>query len=228
MDNVDLEAATRRGIMVMNSPLGNMVSTAEFALALLLAVARNVPAGRRVHQGREVGAQVVRRRRAARQAHRVVVGLGRIGREVAARCRALGMEVLAFDPFVSAAAAEALGVRLLPMEELVQTCDFLTLHTTLTPETRNLIGAALLASAKPGIRIVNAARGELVDEKALLAALESGRVAGAALDVHCQEPPVDWRLAQHPGVSPRPTSARRRRRRRSGWAPTSRSRSATC
>ena len=93
-----------------------------------------------------------------------------------------------------------LGVRLLPMEELVQECEFLTLHTTLSPATRNLVGAALLARARPGIRIVNAARGELVDEKALLAALESGRVAGAALDVHCSEPPVDWRLAQHPNV----------------------------
>lgn len=199
VDNVDLEAATRRGIMVMNSPLGNMVSTAEFALALILAVARNVPqadasikAGKWERksfagielQGKRIG----------------IVGLGRIGREVAARCRALGMEVFGYDPFVSAAAAEALKVRLLTMEELVQTCDFLSLHTTLTAETRNLIGAGLLAKAKPGIRIVNAARGELVDEKALLAALESGRVAGAALDVHGQEPPVDWRLAQHPRV----------------------------
>jgi D-3-phosphoglycerate dehydrogenase len=199
VDNVDLEAATRRGILVMNSPLGNMVSTAEFAMALLFAVARNVPqadasikagkwerkafAGAELH-GKRIG----------------IVGLGRIGREVAARCRALGMEVLAYDPFVAAAAAEALKVRLLPMDELVQACDFLSLHTTLTPETRNLIGAGLLEKVKPGIRIVNAARGELVDEKALLAALGSGRVAAAALDVHCQEPPVDWRLAQHPRV----------------------------
>jgi len=199
VDNVDLEAATRRGIMVMNSPLGNMVSTAEFALALILAVARNVPqADASIKAGKWerksfAGVEL--------QGKRIgIVGLGRIGREVAARCRALGMEVLGYDPFVSAAAAEALKVRLLPMEELVQTCDFLSLHTTLTAETRNLIGAGLLAKAKPGIRIVNAARGELVDEKALLAALESGRVAGAALDVHGQEPPVDWRLAQHPRV----------------------------
>jgi D-3-phosphoglycerate dehydrogenase / 2-oxoglutarate reductase len=199
VDNVDLEAATRRGILVMNSPLGNMVSTAEFALALLFALARNVPqADASIKAGRWerksfAGAELHGKRIG-------IVGLGRIGREVAARCRALGMEVFAFDPFVSAAAAEALKVHMLPMEELVQTCDFLSLHTTLTPETRNLISAGLLAKAKPGIRIVNAARGELVDEKALLAALESGRVAGAALDVHCQEPPVDWRLAQHPRV----------------------------
>jgi D-3-phosphoglycerate dehydrogenase / 2-oxoglutarate reductase len=199
VDNVDLEAATRRGILVMNSPLGNMVSTAEFALALILAVARNVPqADASIKAGKWerksfAGVEL--------QGKRIgILGLGRIGREVAARCRALGMDVFGFDPFVSAAAAEALNVRLLPIEELAQTCDFLSLHTTLTAETRNLIGAGLLAKAKPGIRIVNAARGELVDEKALLAALESGRVAGAALDVHGQEPPVDWRLAQHPRV----------------------------
>jgi D-3-phosphoglycerate dehydrogenase len=110
------------------------------------------------------------------------------------------MEVFGYDPFVSAAAAEALKVRLLPMDELVQACDFVSLHTTLTAETRNLVNAALLAKARPGLRLVNAARGELVDEKALLAALESGRVAAAALDVHGQEPPVDWTLAQHPHV----------------------------
>jgi D-3-phosphoglycerate dehydrogenase len=199
VDNVDLEAATRRGILVMNSPLGNMVSTAEFTLALLFAVARNIPqADASMKSGKwerkAFGGVELSGRRIG------VVGLGRIGREVAARCRALGMEVLGYDPFVSAAVAESLKVRLLPMEELVQACEFLTLHTTLTPETRNLIGEALLSRARPGIRIVNAARGELVDEKALLAALESGRVAGAALDVHCQEPPVDWRLAQHPKV----------------------------
>ena len=199
VDNVDLAAATRRGILVMNSPLGNMVSTAEFALALIFAVARNVAqadasikAGqweRKAFAGIEL------------QGKRIgIVGLGRIGREVASRCRALGLEVFGFDPFVSAGAAEAMKVRLLPMDELVQTCDIVSLHTTLTAETRNLINASLLARAKPGIRIVNAARGELVDEKALLAGLESGRVAAAALDVHGQEPPVDWRLAQHPHV----------------------------
>ena len=199
VDNVDLEAATRRGILVMNSPLGNMISTAEFTVALLLALARNVArADASIKAGKwerkALGGVELAGKRIG------VVGLGRIGREVAARCRALGMEVLGFDPFVAPATAETLGVRLLPMEDLVQECEFLTLHTTLSPATRNLVGGALLARARPGIRIVNAARGELVDEKALLAALESGRVAGAALDVHCSEPPVDWRLAQHPNV----------------------------
>jgi D-3-phosphoglycerate dehydrogenase len=199
VDNVDLAAATRRGVIVMNSPGGNLISTAELAMALLLALARNIPqadasmkAGkwdRKSFAGVELSGKRIG-----------VVGLGRIGREVAARCRALGMEVAAHDPFVSPAVAEQAHVKLRSLDELLQSSDFLTLHTTLTPETHHLLGKKELAGAKPGIRIVNAARGELIDEEALLAALESGRVAGAALDVHGQEPPQDWRLAQHPRV----------------------------
>ena len=199
VDNVDLDAATRRGVVVMNSPGGNVASTAELTLALLLAMARNVPQAdaalkaqrwdRKAFAGVEL------------QGKRIgVVGLGRIGREVAARCRALGMEVVAYDPFVSPAHAEELHIPLLSFEQVLQGSDFLTLHTTLTKETRHLLGREALAKAKPGIRIVNAARGELIDEEALLGALESGRVAGAALDVHAQEPPTDWRLAKHPRV----------------------------
>jgi D-3-phosphoglycerate dehydrogenase len=199
VDNVDLAAATRRGVIVMNSPGGNLISTAELAMALLLALARNIPqadasmkAGkwdRKSFAGVELSGKRIG-----------VVGLGRIGREVAARCRALGMEVAAHDPFVSPAVAEQAHVKLRSLDELLQSSDFLTLHTTLTRETHHLLGKKELAGAKPGIRIVNAARGELIDEEALLAALESGRVAGAALDVHGQEPPQDWRLAQHPRV----------------------------
>jgi D-3-phosphoglycerate dehydrogenase len=199
VDNVDLEAATRRGIVVMNSPGGNLVSTAELTLALLFAVARNVAAADASLKGRHwdrkafTGVELCGKRIG-------VVGLGRIGREVAARCRALGMEVVAFDPFVAAAVAEAQQVPLLPLDELLKTCDFVTLHTTLSRETRHLIGKAALALAKPGLRLINAARGELVDEAALLEALDAGKVAAAALDVHAQEPPQDWRLAQHPRV----------------------------
>ncbi|PYQ21955.1 MAG: phosphoglycerate dehydrogenase [Acidobacteria bacterium] len=199
VDNVDLDAATRRGVVVMNSPAGNVASTAELTLALLLAMARNVPQAdaaikaerwdRKSFAGVELQGK-----------HIGIVGLGRIGREVAARCRAFGMEVAAYDPFVAPAVAEELRIPLLSFEQLLQGSDFLTLHTTLTRETRHLLGREALARAKPGIRIVNAARGELVDEEALLAALESGRVAGAALDVHAQEPPRDWRLARHPRV----------------------------
>jgi len=199
VDNVDLEAATRLGIMVMNSPTGNLVSTAELALALLFAVARSIAqadatmkAGkweRKLLPGVELAGKRLG-----------VVGFGRIGREVAARGRALGMEIAAFDPFVAPAVAEAHGVSMLPLDELLATSDFLTLHTTLTRESRHLIGRQALARVKRGVRIVNAARGELIDEEALLAALEDGRVAGAALDVHAQEPPVDWRLVRHPRV----------------------------
>jgi D-3-phosphoglycerate dehydrogenase len=199
VDNVDLETATRLGIMVMNSPMGNLVSTAELALALLFAVARNVAQAdaamkaerweRKAFPGVELSGKRLG-----------VVGFGRIGREVAARARALGMDIAAFDPFVAPAVAEAQRVPMLTLDELMETSDFITLHTTLTRESRHLIGKQALARAKRGLRIVNAARGELVDEEALLAALEDGRVAAAGLDVHAQEPPVDWRLAKHPRV----------------------------
>jgi D-3-phosphoglycerate dehydrogenase len=199
VDNVDLDAATRRGVVVMNSPGGNLVSTAELTLALLLAVARNVPqadaamkAGKWERQA-FAGVEL--------QGKRIgVIGLGRIGREVAARCQKLGMEVVGFDPFVSQAVAETLGVRLLSLDEVLRGSDFLTLHTTLTSESRHLLGKEALAKVKPGVRIVNAARGELIEEAALLQALESGRVAAAALDVHAREPPTDWTLARHPRV----------------------------
>ncbi len=199
VDNVDLQAATRRGVVVMNSPGGNMVSTAELTLALLLALARNIPQAnasiksktwdRKSFKGTEVCGKRIG-----------VIGLGRIGREVALRCHAMGMEVLASDPFVSAAAAEAVYARLVSLPELLQGSDFITLHTTITRDTRHLIDADAIAMMKPGVRIINAARGALIDPDALLAGLESGRVAGAALDVHAKEPPEDWRLAQHPKV----------------------------
>ncbi len=156
-----------------------------------------------------------------------VVGFGRIGREVAARGRAFGMEVQAFDPFVSPALAEKPHVTLRSLDELLQTSDYISLHTTLTAETKHLIGKDALTKVKAGVRIVNAARGELIEDEALLGALDSGRVAGAALDVHAQEPPKDWRLAKHPKVLALPHLGARRRRRRSASAPTSRSRCAT-
>ena len=199
VDNVDLDAATRRGIVVMNSPGGNIASTAELTMALLLALSRNVPQADAAMKAERwdrksfAGVEL--------QGKRIgVVGLGRIGREVAARCRALGMEVVAYDPFVAPAVGEELHIPLYSFDQVLQGCDFLTLHTTLTKETRHLLGREALGKVKPGIRIVNAARGELVDEDALVAALESGRVAGAALDVHAQEPPKDWRLSRHPRV----------------------------
>ena len=196
VDNVDLDAATRRGVIVMNSPLGNLVSTAELTLALLLSVARNIPQAdaamkaerwdRKSFRGVELNEKRLG-----------VIGLGRIGREVAARCRGLGMEIVAFDPFVAKQTAEALGIELLDLRGLLETSDFVTLHAQLTAETRHLLGREAFLRVKPGMRLVNAARGELVDGEALLEALDSGRVAAAALDVHAKEPPTDWRLAQH-------------------------------
>jgi D-3-phosphoglycerate dehydrogenase len=199
VDNVDLEAATRRGVMVMNSPMGNLVSTAELTLALLLAVARNVAAAdgamkagkwdRKSFAGVECSGKRLG-----------VIGLGRIGREVASRARALGMEIAGYDPFVSPAVAESLHVKLLSLDELLSSSDFITFHTTLNKDTKHLLGKEAFAKLKPGVRIINAARGELIDDEELLLALDSGRVAGAALDVYTQEPPTDWRLAKHPKV----------------------------
>ena len=199
IDNIDLAAATRRGVLVMNSPGGNTISTAELAVGLMLALARNLPpadaAMKKEAWDRKAfaGVELFGKRLG-------VIGLGRIGREVAKRARAFGMEVQAYDPFVSPAVAEEAHVTLRSLDETLQTSDYLTLHTTLTEDTRHLIGKKNLAKVKPGVRLVNAARGPLVDPDALLEALDSGRVAGAALDVHAKEPPQDWRLAKHPRV----------------------------
>ena len=199
VDNVDLQAATRRGVLVMNSPGGNTISTAELAVALMLALSRNLaPADASMKAGTWdrktfAGVELFGKRLG-------VVGFGRIGREVAARGRAFGMEVQAFDPFVSPALAENAHVTLRTLDELLQSSDYISLHTTLTPETKHLIGKDALTKVKAGVRIVNAARGELIEDEALLGALDSGRVAGAALDVHAQEPPKDWRLSKHPKV----------------------------
>ena len=199
VDNVDLVAATRRGVLVMNSPGGNTISTAELAVALMLALARNIAPADAAMKGEKwdrksfAGVELFGKRLG-------VIGFGRIGREVAARGRAFGMDVQAFDPFVSPALADQAHVKLRSLDEVLQTSDYLTLHTTLTPETRHLIGKEALGKVKVGVRIVNAARGELIDDEALLAALDGGRVAGAGLDVHAPEPPKDWRLAKHPRV----------------------------
>lgn len=199
VDNVDLEAATRRGIVVMNSPGGNIVSTAELTFALLLATARPLAAAdAALKAGRWdrksfLGVELRGKRLG-------VVGLGRVGREVATRALAFGMDVVGHDPFVAPALAEQLKVTLVSLDELLQSSDFVTLHAVLSKETRHLIGSQALERLKPGARLVNAARGELIDEAALLAALDAGRVAAAGLDVHGQEPPVDWRLAKHARV----------------------------
>ena len=199
VDNVDIDAATELGILVVNAPTANMISATEHTFALMLALARNVPAAnasvkaaewrRKDFLGTELQGKTLG-----------VVGFGRIGQAVAARARAFDMEIIAYDPFLDAAVANRLGAELLSLDELLPRADFITLHTPLTHETRNLIDAERVAQIKAGARLVNCGRGGVVDEAALLAALDDGRLAGVALDVFAEEPPSDWALAQHPQV----------------------------
>lgn len=197
VDNVDTSAATERGVVVMNTPTGNTTTTGELAIALLVSVARHVVTGdRRVRAGTWskkglLGAELTGKRLG-------VVGLGRIGRVVAERALGLKMEVVGHDPYLSAAGAGSPvnGVELLELDELLATSDFVTLHVPLLDSTRNLLSEERIALMKPGARLVNAARGGLVDEAALARALDEGRLAGAALDVLAEEPPS----ADHPLV----------------------------
>jgi len=188
LDNVDVEAATRRGIVCMNTPGGNTIAAAEHTFALLLASARRLPQAhahlkggkweREAFLGAEVYGKVLG-----------IVGLGRIGAEVARRAQGFEMSVIAFDPYLTEEAAERLGVELVELDALYQRADFITVHVPLTKDTRGLIGAAELAKMKDGVRLVNCARGGIIDEAALAAAVQSGKVAGAALDVFEREPP---------------------------------------
>lgn len=199
VDNIDVEAATQAGIVVMNTPTENTVSTAELTIAVLLALVRHVPrADRSLRSGewtpsRFVGVEV-------RGKTLGVVGVGRVGREVAAIGRGMGMEVLGFDPFLSPDAASRLRIEPVSMDDLLRRSDVVTLHTPLVPGTRHLLAAAEIAKCKPGVRIVNCARGGLIDEGALLHAIESGHVAGAALDVFEDEPPTNRALLERPEV----------------------------
>ncbi len=188
VDNIDLETATRQGIVVMNTPGGNTISTAEHTLALMFALARRIcPAYRSLQEGRWERSRFLGTELYGKVLG--VVGLGRVGQAVAERARALGMRVLGYDPFVSVAKARQWGVELLTsLRELLPQVDFLTLHVPLTEQTKNLIGRDELALMKRGARIINCARGGLVNEQALVEALDSGHLAGAALDVFEKEP----------------------------------------
>src|SRR5438128_9692858 len=193
VDNIDVTAATRKGILVVNAPRGNIVAAAEHTMALLFALARWVPqADASVRRGewtraRFVGVEV-------RGKTLGVVGLGNVGSEVAKRAHGLEMDVIAYDPVVSVERAELFNVALVTLGELLERADFITVHVPLVESNRNLIGAAELARMKPTARLINTARGGIVDEAALLAALESGRLAGAAADVFEKEPPGENRL----------------------------------
>jgi D-3-phosphoglycerate dehydrogenase len=190
VDNIDIEAATRRGIIVVNAPLGNTTSAAEHAIALMLSLSRYIPqanaalkAGKWERQ-RFLGVEV-------RGKTLGIVGLGQIGSEVARRARGLDMHVIACDPFVSEERAQSLIVEMVSLEELLQRSDYIAIHTALTPQTRGLIGEKELRLVKPCVRIINVARGGIVDEEALYNAVEEGRVAGAAVDVFSKEPAQD-------------------------------------
>jgi D-3-phosphoglycerate dehydrogenase len=199
LDNVDVEAATQRGVMVVNAPQSNVLSAAEHTMALLLAQARNIP---QAHRALSEGRWERSKWEGVELADKTlgIVGLGRIGKLVAQRALAFGMRLVAYDPFVSAERARQLSVELLSLERLVQVSDFVTLHVAKTPDTAGMIGKDLLALARPGIRIINVARGGIVDEAALAEAIRAGRVAGAALDVFAAEPTTDSPLFGLPQV----------------------------
>ncbi|MCZ6764303.1 MAG: phosphoglycerate dehydrogenase [Alphaproteobacteria bacterium] len=199
VDNVDVAAATARGVVVMNTPFGNAITTAEHALAMLLALARQIPAAdqstrsgkweKSAFMGVELTAKTLG-----------IIGCGKIGSIVAERAIGLKMRVIAYDPFLTDTHAEDLGVDKVDFETLLARADFITLHTPLTDQTRDLIDADAIAKMKKGVRIVNCARGGLIDETAALAALESGHIAGLALDVFKAEPPGDIPLLKADNV----------------------------
>src|SRR5438876_722117 len=196
VDNIDVSAATARGIVVMNAPDGNTITTAEHTIALLVALARRVPqANSSLKSGKWERKKFIGTELQGKTLG--IVGLGRIGRVVASRARALGMKIVAYDPFVAPEQARDLEIETASFEDAVTRSDFLTIHTPLTVETRGIIGPDAFAKMKQGVRVINCARGGLVDEAALYQAIKSGKVAGAALDVFDQEPPP----ADHPLLS---------------------------
>src|SRR5438034_7216749 len=201
VDNIDVEACSRQGVVVANAPYGNVVSAAEHTVGMLLSLVRKIPAAhealKRLEWDRGIYGSELSRKTAG------VVGLGKVGSRVAARLRAFDMEVLVYDPYIPESRARELGVRLTDYQSLLTQADIITVHVPLSDETENMVAAGELALMKRGVRIVNCARGGIVNETDLLAALESGHVAGAAVDVWSEEPPagdVLRRLIQHPRV----------------------------
>ncbi len=199
VDNVDIPAATARGIIVMNTPFGNSITTAEHAITLMLALARQIPAADTSTQAgkweknRFMGVEITGKTLG-------VIGCGNIGSIVADLAQGLKMKVIAFDPFLSPERALDLGIEKVELDDLFKRADFITLHTPLTDKTRNIVDTQSIAKMKHGVRIINCARGGLVDERALRAALDAGKVAGAAFDVFTTEPATENPLFQHPNV----------------------------
>ncbi len=199
VDNVDIPAASKKGVIVMNTPFGNSITTAEHAIAMMFAVARQIPeASTSTHAGkweknRFMGVELFNKTLG-------VIGAGNIGSIVIERALGLQMKVVAYDPFLSEERADKLGVEKVELDELLRRADFITLHVPLTDKTRNILSAEAIAGMKPGVRIINCARGGLVDEDALALALKEGRVAGAAFDVFAQEPATASPLFNLPNV----------------------------
>ncbi|HEU5319287.1 MAG TPA: phosphoglycerate dehydrogenase [Methylomirabilota bacterium] len=201
IDNIDVDACSRRGVVVVNAPYGNVVSAAEHTVAMLLALVRRIPEAHARLKALEwdrglYGAELYRKTVG-------IVGLGKVGSRVAARLRGFEAELLAHDPYIAESRAREAGVRLVDFDTVLREADVVTFHVPLTPETEGMVTARELARTKPGVRLVNCARGGIIHEGDLLAALESGRVAGAAIDVWSEEPPradVVRRLVQHPRV----------------------------
>ena len=199
VDNVDVRAASRKGIIVMNTPGGNTTSTAELTVAMILALSRNIAAAcaslkdgnwdRKSFVGNQLSGKTIG-----------IVGLGRVGIEVARRAMAFEMKVLGYDPYIAPDRAARLGIELGDLGSILERADYVTVHTPMTPETRGLIGAGEIAKMKDGVRIINCARGGIVDEEALADAIEAGKVAGAAVDVYPEEPPKNRRLIDLPQV----------------------------
>ena len=193
VDNIDVDAATSKGIVVINAPEGNMISAAEHTISMMMALSRNIPqANLSVKRGewmrsRFLGVEVFGKTLG-------VLGLGRIGAEVAKRMRALGMTIMAYDPFITVERAKELRVELSSLEDVLRNADFITVHTPLTKDTHHLIGTEEIAKMRDGVRILNVARGGIIDENALYEGLKSGKIAGAALDVFEQEPPIESKL----------------------------------
>src|ERR1700759_3152991 len=199
VDNVDIPAATAKGVIVMNTPFGNSITTAEHAIAMMFALARQIPAADvptqagKWEKNRFMGVEITGKVLG-------VIGCGNIGSIVAERAIGLRMRVIAFDPFLSPERAKDIGVEKVELDDLLKRADFITLHTPLTEKTKNIIDASAIAKTKKGVRIINCARGGLVDEQALVDALNSKHVAGAAFDVFTEEPATSNVLFGHPNV----------------------------
>ena len=199
LDNVDLKAATAKGVIVMNTPGGNTISTAEHTMSMILALSRSIPAADQSMKKNEwrrkdfMGVELYNKTIG-------IVGLGRIGMEVAKRSLSFGMRVKAYDPYLSREVADQMGVELVKLEEIYRTSDYITVHVPLTEETTGMISDKQIEIMKPGVRLINCARGGIIDEAALGKAIESGKIAGAALDVYTEEPPKNLKLAQFNNV----------------------------